>query len=113
MPEPRLKAGLALAGAFCILLGALAWLFLGDTAVAQRISMARLERFRPSLERRLAADPRFKSVRVAVATGTGRGCLLIQGPLARTADLDALKLLTRSMEPPGHVDYRCVVTGEK
>lgn len=99
----RVAAGLF---AFGLMIAALAFLFFGPTAVAQGRRLARIQEHQRVLAPRLAADPRFPSIRLGVSTTDGGGLLLVHGALDTDADLGALKALVASTEPPCPVLYR-------
>lgn len=109
--EPRRSWAKAVAVvlAFALMVSALAYLFFGNTAVAQTLRLSRIQKYQAALTPKLAADPRYKSIKMGAATTDGGGVILIQGTLADDAELQALKVLIASTRPPAHVDYRVVV----
>jgi hypothetical protein len=95
--------------AFCIMVSALLYLFLGNTAVAQHWRLRRATQHQAVIEQALASDARFRGIKIGVATNSGGANLLIHGTLAADHDLDALKEIVKSTQPPCHVDFRVVV----
>jgi hypothetical protein len=98
--------------AFCIMVTALLYLFLGNTAVAQGWRMRRAAAHQAVIEQTLASDARFAEVKLGVATVTGGASLLIRGRVGSQTDLQALQELVRSTQPPCHIDYRVVVASK-
>jgi hypothetical protein len=107
--ERRLITILTVGAAFCFMSLALAWLFFGDTAVAQSIRLSRIRSYREFLERTLATDSRFQSIQVGVATSNRGGSVVLQGGVPIPGDLDALKDLIAETRPPAPVQYRVIV----
>jgi hypothetical protein len=95
--------------AFCLMVAALGYLFLGDTAVAQMWRLPRAQRHREVILQRLADDPRFQNIKVNVGTTNGGGIILIYGSLPSDDELEDLKRIIASTDPPAHVQYRVVI----
>jgi hypothetical protein len=92
--------------AFCLMVSALVYLFFGDTGIAQARRLAKIREYQATILPKVAADPRFKSIKLATVTSSGGGALFVQGTLATESDLEALKALIAATQPPAHVDYR-------
>jgi hypothetical protein len=105
----RVARVLATLLAFSLMVSALLYLFLGNTAVAQQWRSRRALRHQAVIERALASDARFGGVKIGFHTTDGGASLLIAGTLAESRDLDALKEIVNSTEPPCHVAYRVLV----
>ena len=108
-PKTRIARIVATALAFALLVTALLYLFLGDTAVAQEWRMRRARRHQEVIEKALASDGRFGKVKMGVCPSSGGASLMIQGTLAADADLQSLKEIVRSTSPPCPVQFRLVV----
>ena len=107
--EKTAVTALKFGGAFLVMTAALLYLFLGDTAVAQSIRLSRIRKYRDYLEQKLAAEPRFKTVKVVTSTTNSGGTLVVLGGLPNTTELEALKAFIAATHPPAHVDYRLSV----
>ncbi len=105
----RVAQGLATLLAFCLMVGALLYLFLGNTAVAQQRRLRQASRHQAVVEQALASDARFRGVKTGVSTTTGGAALVIHGTVTADRDLESLKEVVRSTDPPCHVDFRVVV----
>jgi hypothetical protein len=106
----RVARALARLLAFGLMVSALLYLFLGNTAVAQHWRLQRASRHQALIEQALARDARFRGIKIGVATTSGGAALLIRGTLAESRDLDALKVVVNSTEPPCSVDFRVLVS---
>jgi len=107
----KLRGARLLAGvlAFCLMVSALLYLFLGNTAVAQHWRLRRAREHQAVMEQAIGSDARYGKVKVGVATTSGGAALLIHGTVASESDLQSLKELLKSSNPPCHLDYRVVI----
>jgi hypothetical protein len=79
--------------------GSLLYLWFGDTAVRQERWMRMAREHVPVVEALLAGDATFRGVRVDVGTGGG-GTLLVVGSVASAGDLQRLRAVIATSQPP-------------
>jgi hypothetical protein len=108
-PKTRSARLVATALAFALMVTALLYLFLGDTAVAQEWRMRRARRHQDVIEKVLEGDGRFGKVKMSVCPASGGASLMVHGTVAADADLQSLQEIVRSTSPPCPVQFRLVV----
>jgi len=98
---------------FAVLLaaGSIAYLFFGDTAVAQARHMRQARAHLPVVTQTISARPKFAHVSVGVGTGAG-GSILLAGRVASQGDLESLRQCIASTHPPVTVTYSVSVSEE-
>jgi hypothetical protein len=90
----------------------LAYLYFGDTWVAQLRHMKQARRHLPTVTQAVYAKPEFSEVTVGVGTAAG-GCLLVIGRVASQSDLETLRQCISNTQPPVAVTMAVAVTNER
>src|SRR5271167_4971783 len=98
---------------FAVLLaaGSLAYLFFGDTWVAQARHMRQARGHLPAVTHAISSRPEFAHVTAGVGTGAG-GSILVAGRVASPSDLESLRQCIASTQPPVTVTYSVLVSKE-
>lgn len=98
---------------FAVLLAAasLAYLFFGDTAVAQARHMRQARRHLPVVRQTISARQEFGHVTAGVGTGAG-GSILVTGRVASQSDLESLRQCIANTQAPVTVTYGASVSQE-
>jgi hypothetical protein len=94
-----LRKRLGLFAGLIVLLGAVLYLFLGDTSVRQAIRLRTVREHLPSMNRHLAQSQRFVHVKAQVYTGQG-GSMMLAGTVANEEDYRALLPYAESLNVP-------------
>ncbi|MEW6026649.1 MAG: hypothetical protein AB1599_05085 [Planctomycetota bacterium] len=96
---------------FLVMSAALIYLFFGPTGVRQGINMRKARNHLPAINNVIQQYPDFKNIRLGVFTGMG-GSILITGHVKSKKDIDALKKLVDSTNPPVNVKYSLWIEDE-
>lgn len=90
--------------AFGFMGAAIAYLFLGDTAIRQMTHLRWAEEHIPVVKNALGSDPRFKDINVGRFTGSG-GAILVAGQVRSGEDRESLEKIVKATHSPVPVIY--------
>lgn len=92
------------------MVGAILYLFLGDTAVRQMIRLQKAEEHIIVIESQLKTDKRFAEIKAGRYTGNG-GSIKVIGVVSPSRGIEDLKRLIAETSPPVPVSFLVGVRG--